>query len=397
MAHATRPAFEKHMGKRPGNEDIPMKKTRVFLLALVLTVATLLCAMTVLAQENPTVTFEYTVAGQTVVCAEKTAMGGAVTMPDAPELLKGFVGWYAEIDGVAHLLPAGGVCNAVTADTVFKAFSVDFSTDTTEKTASVRLRDGDVALRFMSSVSIASYEDLTDIVGKQSVSFGTYIVPLSYVKKEFTLQALAAGGYTQYIDVPAGAFYSANDTHYTVAGSVGHIRYDHYTLKYTAIGYMKVKYTDGTEGTVYAAYNRDKNQASVAKTVLLAYEDRSAEQTDVNKYSVVTPSGTSYSRFTTDELALCEDFLNKIALVGVGFGSDNKYQYFVYKTKYYVSPWSVSYVLDPWENATITVTAPQGRTIDEIMGIYVDGARFSLKNATVTDGKLVFERSSYIG
>jgi hypothetical protein len=126
--------LKKHMGIRPRNEDIPMKKTRVVLLALVLTVATLLCAMTVLAQENPTATFTYTVAGQTVVCAEKTAVDGAVTMPDAPELLKGFVGWYAEIDGVAHLLPAGGVCNAVTADTVFTAFSVDFSTDTTEKT-----------------------------------------------------------------------------------------------------------------------------------------------------------------------------------------------------------------------------------------------------------------------
>ena len=78
------------------------------------------------------------------------------------------------------------------------------------------------------------------------------------------------------------------------------------------------------------------------------------------------------------------------------YDANKKYQYFVYKTNYYVSPWSVSYVLDAWENATITVTAPQGRTVDEIMGIYVDGARFSLKNATVTnDGKLVFDVTEY--
>lgn len=372
-----------------------MTKTKVSLLSFLLAIVCLLSAVPVMAEQAPTVQFTYSYGGQTIPCGEKTAEGGQVTMPDAPEVLTGFVGWYAEIDGEAHLLPARGVCTAITGDTVFTAITVDFVTD---KGASVRLRDGDVALRFTSSLSIASYDALTAIVGKQSVSFGTYIVPLSYVKKEFTLQALAAGGYTQYLDVPAGAFYAANDTHLTVAGSVGHILYDHYTLKYTAIGYMKVKYTDGTEGTVYAAYDRNKNQASVAKTVLLAYEDRSAEPTDVNKYAVATPSGTSYSRYTTEELALCEDFLDKIALVGFGLDANKKYQYFVYKTNYYVSPWSVSYVLDAWENATITVTAPQGRTVDEIMGIYVDGARFSLKNATVTnDGKLVFERSSYIG
>ena len=75
-----------------------------------------------------------------------------------------------------------------------------------------------------------------------------------------------------------------------------------------------------------------------------------------------------------------------------------KYQYFVYKTKYYVSPWSIDYVLDAYEDATITVTAPAGRSVNEIRGIFVDGARSSLKNATIlSDSKLQFERSTFIG
>ena len=312
-----------------------MKKIKQSLLAFFLMMVLVITACPVAAVEDDGVdTATFVANGATV--ASSRIIEGEVTLAAAPKTVSGFCGWRATVGDKTLFLPAGAVLTDLSGDVTFEAVTVSFVTDTG---GSVRLRDEQVALRFTSTIQTADYEALAEVAGgKDKIAFGTYIVPSRYVTEAggvFTIEALRKKGRTKRVDVPATAFYRTTATTSTIAGSVGNILKGNYTLEYTGVGYMKITYTDGSEGIVYAEYNQKNNSCSILKTVLTAYNDRDESYGNL----VVESTGSTHSPYTNTELALMRSFLDKVVLVG----HDAKYNYFVLNTKYYTSPWKITF------------------------------------------------------
>lgn len=316
-------------------------------------------------------------------------VNGAVTLLKAPASIAGFCGWTAVINGETVFLPAGATCTGITGDVTFRPVTVSYATDTG---CSVRLLDDQVGLRFTSTIKTADYEKIAALAGgTDKIRFGTYIVPSRYVtdaQGNFTLEALAAKGYDKYIDVPSIGFYKTNETDSTVAGSVYNIRKGNYTMEYSGRGYMKITYTDGSVGTVYSAYNQTNNSRSILKTVLTAYNERSESYDNL----VMEPTGSTHSPYTNTELSMLRAFLDKVVLVG----HDMQYNYFILKTPYYVSPWSITFSTDDYGTSKIFAEPPSGMAPEDAMGVYLDGKVIPLSKTAIKDGKVVFEHSSYV-
>ena len=357
------------------------------LLLLILALVLCLTALPVAAEDGaPTATF--TLNGSTTY-ATLPVTDGSVTLLKTPNTLSGFCGWQAEIDGKTVFLPAGATCTGLTGDVTFKAVTASFVTDTG---CSVRLRENQVGLRFTSTLVTADFEKIVALAGgRDKVSFGTYIVPSRYVTDAqgvFTLEALAQAGRTMYIDVKAGAFYKTTETTSTLAGSVSGILKGNYTMEYTGRGYMKITYTDGSVGTVYADYNQTNNSRNILTTVLDAYNDRDESYGNL----IVEKIGSTHSPYTNTEIAMMRAFLDKVILVG----HDMQYNYFVLPTEYYESPWKITFSSDSFDVRTIFAEPPEGMTAEDAMGVYLDGLVIPLSKTSIQNGKLVFKRDSYI-
>ena len=358
-------------------------RARFILLFLVLSLC--LCAIPVHADDGTGVA-TFMVGDRTVSTA--TITDGAATLAKAPGTVAGFCGWQATVNGENVFLPAGAVCTGLSGNVTFEAVSVGFVTDTG---CSVRLLDEQVGLRFTSTLNTADYELLAAAAGgKDKIGFGTYITPARYITETlgvFTVEALVKNG-RSYLDVPAGEFYKTTATTSTIAGSVGEIRKGNYTLEYSGVGYLKITYTDGSVGTVYADYNQTNNSCSILRTVLDAYNDRDESYA----YLVVESIGSTHSPYTRKELSLMRDFLDQVVLVG----HDTQYRYFVLSTEYYDSPWKITYSSDEYGRNKIFAEPPAGKTASDAMGIYLAGLSISLKRSKVENGKLVFEHDSFI-
>lgn len=364
-----------------------MKKIKFSLFALFLMFAIVLTSVPVLADDGlDTASF---MVGDRVV-STTPIVGGSVAMAKVPGTAPGFCGWTTTVGERTIFLPAGAVCHDLPeGDVVFTAVTASFVTD---PSCSIRLKDDQVALRFTSTIVTEDYEKLVAIAGgKDKVAFGTYIVPKRYVTDasgNFTLEALAKVGHTKYIDVPAWAFFSTTSTTSTIAGSVARIKRGNYTLDYTGIGYMKITYSNGAEGTVYASYNQKQNSFNILRTVLKAYNDRDESYGNL----VVEATGSTHSPYTLTELGIMQKFLDRVVLVG----HDADYNYFVLKTAYYNSPWQITFSSDEYERNKIFAQPPAGMTAEDAQGIYIDGLPISLKRSKVENGKLVFSHDSYV-
>lgn len=352
-----------------------------FFLALVFCIS----AVPVAASEGTDVAI-FNSNGQTV--SSVAIEGGAVTMPSAPITTGVFVGWTATVNGATILLPEGATLEGLAGDVTFEAVSVSFATS---KKTSVRLRDGFVALRFTSDIATADYERLVNLLGgSDKMSFGTYIVPSKYVtyaNKVFTLEAMAAKGITQYIDVPASDFYKIDNGVSTVAGSVGNIRRGNYTLTYAGRGYMKINYTNGEIRTLYAAYEYSAH--SMTDAVLSAYNDRNESYSNL----IIESSGSTHSPYTNTQLQMCREFLDKIVMIE----HDEKFQFSPLSKGYYVSPWKISQSEhDEHDRCQIYCAPPDGKSIDYAMGIYLDGKVYKLAWTRVENGRFVLDWTDYV-
>ena len=147
-------------------------------------------------------------------------------------------------------------------------------------------------------------------------------------------------------------------------------------------------YTDGTVGTIYAQYNQTKNSCNLLGTVLNAYNDRDEDYPNL----VVEDIGSTHSPYTHAELAVMRTFLDRVVMVK----HDASYNYFPYSSDYYTSPWIITAAQDMNEMNYIYATPPEGKTVMDAMGIYLDGISISLKRATAKDGKLIFEHDSFV-
>ncbi len=369
-----------------------MKKTVRAAFSLLLASLLLLTALPVAAAD---VTASFSLDG--AVYKTETASNGSVTLPAPPSAAGTFVGWQTEIGGEGKLYPAGASVD-LTADTVFSALFVSYETC---EGASVRVVDGDVSLRFTSMIAKSDYDALAAVLGADALAFGTYITAKDYLYKTsfvFTLEALAAAGCNKYLDVEAKGFYKADKDAYYFAGSVARILDENYSRAYAGIGYMKVTYSDGSVGTVYSGFHYSDNSRNIYDVVFSAYEDRDPT------YSYVVPLGShgsvysaSHSPYSVTQLDAMKTFLDSVAAIKLSTDSSGLYVYSARAGEYYTSPWRVVYEINEYEDATVTVTPPEGVALTALKALVFGGSRMALdsEKVTVTDSTVVISHSSY--
>lgn len=163
-----------------------------------------------------------------------------------------FVGWYADAvgDTPAVLLPAGATFT-IEKDMTLTALYVKMAV----REGAVLRMDNYNGLRFLTDIDSA---DLAFLRARATVSFGTVIAPSSYARgsgNSLNPIDLAQNGYEKYLEIPTGTPYEVTDTTVTVAGSVVNILSENIGLDYAGCGYLRVTYTDGSVGKVFAAPN----------------------------------------------------------------------------------------------------------------------------------------------
>jgi hypothetical protein len=107
---------------------------------------------------------------------------------------------------------------------------------------------------------------------------------------------------------------------------------------------------------------------------------------------VVEALGSTHSKYTLEELDVMSAFLDEVIMVKF----DTNYRYFALSTDYYTSPWIITFSSDENEINYIYAQPPEGKSLNDAKGIYLDGLSISLKRAEISDGKLMFEHDSYV-
>lgn len=183
----------------------------------------------------------------------------------------------------------------------------------------VRFEEGSTGLRFLTSVSLSDYNysaDLLDGTGAE-IEFGTLIVPYQYVVEMggvLTHESLEEADML-HLDIPCNIsggtdWYKrddANDLGY-IAGSIASIKIKNYARAFTAAGYAKIEFADGSVSYVYAD-GAGKTAASVYDVSYKAMNDRSAEYSGVYQYR---DAYNTYTPYTTQQLEILEQFLDPV-------------------------------------------------------------------------------------
>lgn len=331
--------------------------------------------------------------------AELVAEGGRVTLPAAPESKdSAFVGWAVTVNGEKKLYPPSATVE-VSDGAVFEGIRLSF---VTRAKAEMRINENDIALRFITDFLKADYQLLRSLVGDEGIKVGTYITVREYMLLTdgiFTTAALEAEG-CSYLDVAAKGFFTETDTHYTLAGSVSELREENRARTYMGVGYLRITYADGSEGVVYSPFDQSKNGYTLFGAVVDAYEDR------LFSYPHTVPAGTAHggeqntsSPYTLAQLDRMRALLDSVGAVDLTLDEEGAYQYVPLSTKYYVSPWLVSYEALNKEDEIFSVTlrAPEGKSISDIKSFLFIGSRIPVSSAsvTVTETSITAVHSNY--
>lgn len=242
-----------------------------------------------------------------------TVNAGTMSIPTyQPDPAKGyFVGWKGTLNGEDSFIPGSGTLTFNAGDEAVYDTPVYLSV-TASGDASVRFTSGSTGMRFTTNVPLADWEALSAVA---TLERGTLIVPEMYVDRiggKLTHAALDAAE-AQRLDVKATDWYTSDETTGTFAGSIANIKTKNHTLNFTAAGYVKVTYTNGSVAYFYA-----KDATSNIRTIYtLAYEamhDRkSAAEGD---YTFEVSTG-SYSKYNAYQIGVLKAFLAPvIALSG---------------------------------------------------------------------------------
>ncbi|MBO5755729.1 MAG: hypothetical protein J6W28_02545 [Clostridia bacterium] len=367
-----------------------MKKTFSKLLVLVLALSLSIGSMAVWGAN---VTFE--AEGRLVQTVE--AVGGEVTLPAAPTVMEGqFVGWSGTLNGEKFLLPPGAVLTGVMADLTVTAETFYFVTNTN---ASVRIKDGDLGLRFTSVLSTEDYDRLIALVGADRLSLGTYIMPDHYLKvsgHKFDLAHMAQFGVEKYLDIPAKKFF-ATDTENktaTIAGSICQLLEKNRSLDFCGCGYMKLTYTNGETKTFYADFVYAETKHNLAEVVFKAYNDRKESYPNLIPYiqgTIEHATFSTHSPYTVEQLDLMKALMNTIVYVNYLL-KEPHYEYINEPSAYYVSPWLISENHDSTRGEnTVIITPSAGHTIEELKAVCLASRYRSMRHdASYVNGTFRF-------
>ncbi len=203
------------------------------------------------------------------------------------------IGFAAEQDGEVVFLPLGATYDESLS---FTPVYLEMTTAAGE----LRLSEVGNGMRFVTTVNRADFAALWAL--DENVSWGTLIVPQSHVGSmggKITHAALDAAGLKR-LDVASVGLYGESEEGVFFAGSVVQMLTANYTLKYTAIGYMKVNYSDGTSAYIYATPEGGKQVSrSVFQLADIALSDIASTESEAYPYQV----SDGYSRYTEEQRA----------------------------------------------------------------------------------------------
>lgn len=372
-----------------------MKKRLSFILALLLSFSFLFSL------------YPVPVTAASVVCrlegeeyAELTIEEETITLPDTPEGLSGaFAGWSVIEDGKEKLYAPGATVTAVSGQ-VYEGVVLSFIT---QEGARMRYSNDDIGIRFLTRFDKVDYNRLRELVGDEGISFGTYVTAREYMFSTdfvFTPEALAEAGCDRYLDIKAKRFFTEEKTYYTISGSVKDILDENRARAYVAVGYLKLVYADGSTGTVYSPFDYNKNCATPYDVTLEAYEDR------YFGYPHTVPAGhihggrdSSSSLYSLYQLDMMKAFLDSVIAVDLTVDAEGEYSYIPKTGKYYTSPWLVSYAYESEKDEifSVTVTAPEGKSVRSACSFLFVGSRIPLtaEGVTVTDTSIVARHSNF--
>jgi hypothetical protein len=232
-----------------------MRFLKLFTVTLALLLWTTVMMLHGAAAEETGIVFK---AGDVAVSTVSTTAAGVLQVPEhTPEDGSVLCGWTAEIGGERVFLPVGGTYNyEQDAFVVFKPVTLQM---TTSATATVRFAEDGAGLRFSTEVEAVGWQALLDL--GVEVTRGTLIVPYTYVTDMggvLTHKSLADAE-KQYLDVVTDGWFNEGDVPHVFTGAVSGIRFKNYTRNYSAVGYLKITYTNGETAYVYAKSQNTKH------------------------------------------------------------------------------------------------------------------------------------------
>ncbi|MBE6595761.1 MAG: hypothetical protein E7644_08185 [Ruminococcaceae bacterium] len=282
-------------------------------ITLILTVLLLVCLLSIsvfaTGKEPPRIAF---MDGEVEVSATETTAAGTLALPTHTPADGGqLVGWQAKVGADTVFLPAGATyAYEQDAAIVFRAVVLHM---TTSATVTARFDEQGAGLRFTTSAARQELEALRLL--SPALVTGTVITPNANAKaaESFDHAGLAAAE-KKYIDVVATGFYKTEAEALIFAGSVNQIRFENYALGYAARGYVKVSYTDGSEGYVYAALEKGvPGSVSPWQMAYAAMKDTEGAKSDRCPHAF----GSVFSPYTEGERAKLVPFFASVVALKV--------------------------------------------------------------------------------
>lgn len=252
------------------------------------------------------------VDGEAEISNTETTAAGTLTLPAHTPANGGqLVGWQADIDGKTVFLPAGATyAYAKDASVTFRAVTLHM---TTAATATARFDEEGAGLRFTTQATRQELEALCAL--SPTLATGTLITPNANARAAGAFEhAALETAEKKYLDVVATAYYKTEAEALTFAGSVNNIRFENYTLGYAGRGYVKVTYTDGFVGYVYAAQAKGyANSVSPWQMAYAAMTDTEAAQSERCPHAF----GSVFSPYTDVEREKLRPFFASVVALKV--------------------------------------------------------------------------------
>ncbi|MBQ2758003.1 MAG: hypothetical protein IJF31_05895 [Clostridia bacterium] len=221
-----------------------MKRIALLLLLLLLCIGAAACAQT---DDGPHLTFA---ENGVPTLRQSTKEAGSVTLPAPAGTHAAFcVGWQAATENGTVFLPVGATyAYNAGEDLTFAPVYFHLTTQT-----SAKVDPETTGIVFTTSFQKAEWLALQEL--DSTVTCGTLIFPsadTADLNGTLTHDALAANGKAA---TDVAAVFDSQGTAFS--GALSSIETQNLTTKYTAIGYTKITYTDGTARYQYASYQKD--------------------------------------------------------------------------------------------------------------------------------------------
>lgn len=261
--------------------------------------------------------YEATVLIDGKVNSKGVIAGNMFFAPEAVTLSSGaFGGWRVTTAGGTEKVLAPGESYPMSGDIVCEAIALDFAM---LDGASIKTVEGSSSLRFMGKVSRGQYE----LLKSSGVEIELHMLLAPKYKFDathgyYTLEAFEKAGYTDITDITISQWYTENDGYYYYTGAVDGISADKLTEEYSAVAYLKLKFSNGTEYTVYTDHDVEENSRSVYDVAYAAYNDRTTLKGQ-NNYGNKIKYGKlkTYSPYDQTRLNVIKSFADAVVALSV--------------------------------------------------------------------------------